>query len=110
MSASEVFRDVSAEDLEAFRRVCTAIKASAAAQQTKDIPDDIVPLMLTAGTQAFRSIVQDEKRPLDVFEKNVEMTPTAVVVTVSAMLRAVELNSFDLAMWFTGAPASPSPS
>jgi hypothetical protein len=109
MSASEALREISAADLDSFRRVCAAIKASAAAQSTKDIPGDIVPLMLTAGTQAFRSIVQDEKRPLDVFEKEAEMTPTAVVVTVSAMLRAVELNSFDLAMWFTGAPASPSP-
>lgn len=109
MSGSEGFDQISENDLNIFKKVCAALRYDAATQNTQNIPDEVVPMLLTAGTLAFRAIIQEEKRPLNVFEDGAEITPTAVVVAVSAMLRAVDLNSFDLAMWFTATPPPPSP-
>ncbi len=108
MSGSDAYSVLSQTDLDSFRRVCDAIRHDVETQSTTAIPSDVIASLLTTGTLAYRAVAQEEKRALNVFAKDAEVTPTAVVVTVSAMLRAVDLNSFDLAMWFTGAPAGPS--
>ncbi len=67
---------------------------------TDQISDETVQRLLTAGTRLFANKVEMEDRFFLPFTSSEAATATDVVVTVSDMLRAVNLNTFDLAMWF----------
>jgi len=67
---------------------------------TDRISDETVQRLLTAGTKLFANKVEMEERFFLPFVSAEAATATDVVVTVSDMLRAVNLNTFDLAMWF----------
>ncbi len=67
---------------------------------TDQISDETVQRLLTAGTRLFANKVEMEDRFFLPFTSPEAATATDVVVTVSDMLRAVNLNTFDLAMWF----------
>jgi hypothetical protein len=67
---------------------------------TEGISDETVQRLLTAGTRLFANKVEMEERFFLPFVSADAATATDVVVTVSDMLRAVNLNTFDLAMWF----------
>jgi hypothetical protein len=67
---------------------------------TGRISDETVQRLLTAGTKLFANKVEMEERYFLPFVSAEAATATDVVVTVSDMLRAVNLNTFDLAMWF----------
>ena len=67
---------------------------------TEGISDETVQRLLTAGTKLFANKVEMEDRFFPPFISADAATATDVVVTVSDMLRAVNLNTFDLAMWF----------
>jgi hypothetical protein len=67
---------------------------------TDRISDETVQRLLTAGTKLFANKVEMEERFFLPFTSPEAATATDVVVTVSDMLRAVNLNTFDLAMWF----------
>ncbi len=67
---------------------------------TDQISDEVVQRLLTAGTRLFANKVEMEDRFFLPFTSPEAVTATDVVVTVSDMLRAVNLNTFDLAMWF----------
>lgn len=68
--------------------------------KTEDISDETVQRLLTAGTKLFANKVEMEDRFFLPFTSTEAATATDVVVTVSEMLRAANLNTFDLAMWF----------
>ena len=67
---------------------------------TEQISDETVQRLLTAGTRLFANKIEMEDRFFLPFTSPEATTATDVVVTVSDMLRAVNLNTFDLAMWF----------
>ncbi len=67
---------------------------------TDQISDEAVQRLLTAGTRLFANKIEMEDRFFLPFTSPEATTATDVVVTVSDMLRAVNLNTFDLAMWF----------
>ena len=67
---------------------------------TEQISDEAVQRLLTAGAKLFANKVEMEDRFFLPFVSREAATATDVVVTVSEMLRAVNLNTFDLAMWF----------
>ncbi len=67
---------------------------------TEKISDETVQRLLTAGTRLFANKVEMEDRFFLPFTSPEATTATDVVVVVSDMLRAVNLNTFDLAMWF----------
>ncbi len=67
---------------------------------TDQISDEVVQRLLTAGTRLFANKVEMEDRFFLPFTSPEATTATDVVLTVSDMLRAVNLNSFDLSMWF----------
>ncbi len=67
---------------------------------TDQISDETVQRLLTAGTRLFANKVEMEDRFFLPFTSPEAATATDVVVVVSDMLRAVNLNTFDLAMWF----------
>ena len=60
----------------------------------------MVQRLLTAGTRLFANKVEMEDRVFLPFVSAESATATDVVVTVTEMLHAANLNTFDLAMWF----------
>jgi hypothetical protein len=70
------------------------------AGETEDIPDETVQRLLTAGTRLFANKVEMEERFFSPYTGTEAVTATDVVMTCSDMLRAVNLSTFDLAMWF----------
>jgi len=92
----------------ALRESCDALNRKIAAADLSDVPSDVATALLTTATMLYRALAQDEHRAVPAFAKGQPVTPTAVAVTVTSMLQAVNLNSFDLAMWFTGRPVEPN--
>ena len=76
---------------------------------TDQISDETVQRLLTAGPRLFANKIEMEDRFFLPFTSPEATTATDVVVTVSDMLRAVNLNTFDLAMWFQRPRPSDSP-
>jgi hypothetical protein len=70
------------------------------AGETDRISDEAVQKLLTAGTRLFANKVEMEDRFFCPFTSPEAATATDVVMTVTDMLRAANLNTFDLAMWF----------
>ena len=68
--------------------------------ETENIPDETVQRLLTAGTKLFANKVEMEERFFSPYTGPEDVTATDVVMTCSDMLRAVNLSTFDLAMWF----------
>ena len=68
--------------------------------ETEGISDETVQRLLTAGTKIFANKVEMEERFFSPYIGPEAVTATDVVMTCSDMLRAVNLSTFDLAMWF----------
>ena len=68
--------------------------------ETEGISDETVQRLLTAGTKLFANKVEMEERFFSPYTAADAVTATDVVMTCSDMLRAVNLSTFDLAMWF----------
>lgn len=78
-----------------------AVAEKALAEGTTDqISREAVQRLLTAGARLFANKIEMEEKFFLPFVSREAATATDVVVTVSEMLRAVNLNTFDLAMWF----------
>jgi hypothetical protein len=97
MSSSEA--DYSELDAAAAKALEIAEKALFDGQ-TEGISDETVQKLLTAGTRLFANKVEMEERYFSPYSGPEAVTATDVVMTCSDMLRAVNLSTFDLAMWF----------
>jgi hypothetical protein len=97
MSSSEA--DYSELDAAAAKALEIAEKALFDGQ-TEGISDETVQKLLTAGTRLFANKVEMEERYFSPYTGPEAVTATDVVMTCSDMLRAVNLSTFDLAMWF----------
>ncbi len=97
MSPSDA--DISELGQAAARAMALAEKALKEGE-TSGIPDHVVQQLLTAGTRLFAHKVEMEERYFSPYTGAEDVTATDVVMTCSDMLRAVNLSSFDLAMWF----------
>ena len=97
MSSSEAeLGDLNAAAIRALEIVEKALREG----ETEDIPDETVQRLLTAGTRLFANKVEMEDRFFSPYTGPEAVTATDVVMTCSDMLRAVNLSTFDLAMWF----------
>ena len=97
MSSSE---DAASElDLAASREL-EIVERALRDGETENIPDETVQRLLTAGTKLFANKVEMEERFFSPYTGPEDVTATDVVMTCSDMLRAVNLSTFDLAMWF----------
>jgi hypothetical protein len=77
---------------------CGALAASLQSGGPDAIPDDALRSVLTAAMKAYAA--KAEAAPeLAPFEPGA-VTATETVVTACAMIRAADLNLFDIAMWF----------
>ncbi len=101
MSSSEQTSDVALGEIDAAALKALEVAEKALIDGTTDqISDETVQRLLTAGTRLFANKVEMEDRFFLPFTSPEAATATDVVVTVSDMLRAVNLNTFDLSMWF----------
>lgn len=92
---------MSSSDLEAAaRNFLDAAEKALRDGSTAEISEKTVQCLLTAGTRLYANKSEMEETFFNPFVEPVETTATDVVVTVSEMLRAVNLNTFDLTMWF----------
>ena len=88
------------EKLEAA--AATALEAAEAAlanDATAEISDLAVQRLMTAGTRLFARKAERENRSFSPLTGPDAATATDVAITVTDLLRAVNLNTFDLAMW-----------
>jgi hypothetical protein len=61
--------------------------------------DADIQMMLAKAVRLYAERAAGQDEPLPPFPADVTMTATEVVVTVSAMLKAVNLQVFELGMW-----------
>ena len=67
----------------------------------EEFSEESVQQLMTSAVKLFAAKVEaDDRFFLPVLERDGALTATEVVVAVSEILRAVDLNPFDLAMWF----------
>jgi hypothetical protein len=100
MAVSMSSSEEPAIDFDQVRGLCAAIEDLVARDAVDTVPDDVVTSLLSAATALYARLALDHQRDMPALRPSAAVTATAVVVTVSDMLRAADLNSFDLAMWF----------
>lgn len=81
-----------AEDFAAFTEAALAGPPDA-------VPDATIQAMLTAGLRLYAWKVEQQQRHFLPIARRDSVSPTDVAVTVTELLRAVNLNLFDLSMW-----------
>jgi hypothetical protein len=80
---------------EALAAMAERALASGAARQ---IASEDIARVLTAAVKLYAARAEAEEAPPPVSAERV--TPTEIVVVVSEMMRAANLNLFDLSMWY----------
>jgi len=78
---------------------CSAVAAALDRGEPGAIPDDVLRRVFTAAVKAYAAKAEEvavEQPPFDADR----VTATETVVTACAMIRAADLNLFDIAMWF----------
>ena len=73
--------------------------AALASDRTAAIPDETLQLLLTAGIRLFAAKTEHERRYFSPLTSASAVTATDAAVLVTELLRAVDLNLFDLSMW-----------
>ena len=73
-----------------------------ALQRTDAKPSDAeIQAMLAQAVRLYAERATESETPLPAFPHDAPMTATEVMVTVTAMLKAVNLQVFELGMWQT---------
>lgn len=78
---------------------CDVVTAALQRGELDAIPDDALRRVLTAAVKLYAAKAEAADGELAPFEVGA-VTATETVVTACAMIRAAELNLFDIAMWF----------
>lgn len=78
---------------------CDAVTAALRSGDLDAIPDDELRRVLTAAVKAYAAKAEAADGELAPFQANA-VTATETAVTACAMIRAADLNLFDIAMWF----------
>ena len=73
--------------------------AALAGDRTAAISDETLQHLLTAGIRLFAAKTEHERRYFSPLTSSTAVTPTDAAVLVTELLRAVDLNLFDLSMW-----------
>ena len=77
----------------------TAADGALAAGTTSAISDSAVQQLMTASVRLFARKIEDERRYFSPLAAPNAITPTEAAVLITELLRAVDLNLFDLSMW-----------
>jgi hypothetical protein len=81
-----------------------AVAAALRRSDVQAIPNGVLRQVLTAAVKAYAAKAEAAEQEFTPFEPDA-VTATEVAVTACAMIRAADLNLFDIAMWF-GRPVS----
>lgn len=84
---------------EAGDAFCSAVEAALARGDINTVSDAALRRVLTAAIKLYAAKAENAEHEPAPFDKNA-ITATEAVVTVCAMIRGVDLNLFDVAMWF----------
>lgn len=76
-----------------------AAERALASGKPEQISDAELERVMTAAVRLYAAKVEAEEKPAPPVTPE-RVTPTDIVVTVSAMIRAVGLNLWDVSMWF----------
>jgi hypothetical protein len=76
-----------------------AAERALASGQCAQIPGGALERVMTAAVKLYAAKTETEETPAVPVSAE-KVTPTEVVVTVTEMLRAVDVSLFDLAMWY----------
>jgi hypothetical protein len=77
----------------------TAVENLAANDTTGAVPDETAQRLLLAGVRLFACKVDREYRTIPPVPQSATLNATEVAVAVTELMRAADLNMFDLAMW-----------
>lgn len=69
--------------------------------KTEDVLPETVQKLLTAGVKLYCRKLTDEDDYFPPFREEDVVTATESVVAIAEMMRAADLNTFDLAMWMS---------
>lgn len=75
------------------------VQKALACESTAGITDETVQNLLMAGVRLFAAKVDSERRYFSPITQECPITATDVAVATTELLRAVDLNLFDLSMW-----------
>ncbi|HEX4195209.1 MAG TPA: hypothetical protein VHY80_19015 [Stellaceae bacterium] len=78
---------------------CTAVASALKRGEPHAISDEALRRVLTAAVRVYAAKSEDVGREIAPFLANT-VTATETVTAACAMIRAVDLNLFDVAMWF----------
>ena len=67
--------------------------------QVRDVPDEVIQNLFAASLRLFAQKVDEERRYFSPLPENSGATATDVAVGATELMRAVDLNLFDLSMW-----------
>ena len=84
---------------DAAAEFCQAVTVSLQSGELDALPDDLLRRVLTAAVKAYAAKAEAAGGDLAPFETDA-VTATETVVTACAMIRAADLNLFDIAMWY----------
>lgn len=94
--------EADAESLdELAERVFGIAERALDSDRTDQLSDEAIQKLLTAGARLFARKTELEDRLFLPFLSRQACTATDVCQTATEMLRAVDLNTFDLAMWYS---------
>ncbi len=68
---------------------------------TEDVAPETVQKLLTAGAKLYCRKLTEEDDYFPPFREEDVVTATEAVVAIAEMMRAADLNTFDLAMWMS---------
>jgi len=98
MSASHDAETIAGLDRAAETALAAAERLTAGGGVTQ-VPDETAQRLLLAGVRLFAGKVDREQRTIAPVPSSATLNATEVAITVTELMRAADLNMFDLAMW-----------
>lgn len=86
---------------------CAQVESAIAANRPGDIADADLSRVLQAAVRAYAFKTEKAGHYIDPYEKG-SITATETVMAATAIIRAADLNLWDLAMWFNRAGSAPA--
>jgi hypothetical protein len=99
MSSSPDRASAAARFEAAAREACAAAESALASGSTSSIADEPLQQLIAAGARLYARKLEEERRALSPLPSPDALTATEAAELVTEILRAVDLNLFDLAMW-----------
>jgi flagellar biosynthesis regulator FlbT len=85
---------------------CASIEQAIAANRPDDISPEVLARVLQSAVRGFAFKTEKAGHYLEPYEKG-SVTATETVMAATAIIRAADLNLWDVAMWFNRAGSAP---